>query len=207
VARRGAPLNTLVNEFGAAEKEFSRTNKIVDDMDGECFEIEPAETLRIREEDAALGIEAIRNDKYRRRVGFYDAREVTVLREPLWKNYTKTDYPEGGYTFEMRPFCPSPEARARADEIIAAYEEWECKKNKKPRGYKTAERKRDRACDHADKLQGKIAASRARNIGDLVAKARAATVMGYEFSDNVLRSIADDLLDMAELRHPSVWGA
>ena len=198
VARQGAPLNALVDEFAAAENEFCRANKIVDEMDGERFKIQPAETLRIREDDTALGIEADSNDKYRRREGFYDMREVQRLRKPLWWTHTKTDHPEGGFTFEVRPFRPSPEAKTRADEIIAAFDEWERKRNKKPRGYRAAERESHRTSARAGKLQDKIAASRASCIGDLVAKAKAATVMGHDFSQHVLSSIADDLLAMAE---------
>ena len=198
VARQGAPLNALVDEFAAAENEFCRANKIVDEMDEERFKIQPAETLHIREDDTALGIEADSNDKYRRREGFYDMREVQRLREPLWWTYEKTDHPGGGYSFEARPFRPSPEAKARADEIIAAFDEWERKRNKKPRGYRAAERESHRTSARAGKLQDKIATSRASCFGDLVAKAKAATVMGHDFSQHVLSSIADDLLAMAE---------
>jgi len=65
-----------------------------------------------------------------------------------------------------RLFEPSPEARARADEIIAAHDEWRKKRDrKKPRGLVAAERKRNKVADRLIELEEQIAETPATSIG------------------------------------------
>lgn len=106
-----------------------------------------------------------------------------------------------------RYFDPSPEARARADEIIAAFDQWEkMRDRKKPRGMVAAERKREKASKLVIKLEKQIAKMPATSIAGMIAKARWAQAYDddcYPECDDPLSvlsaSIARDLLVIAEV--------
>ena len=106
-----------------------------------------------------------------------------------------------------RLFKPSTEARARADEIIAASDQWQKTKQKKPRRLVTAQRKRDQACDRMTKLEERITETPATSIAGITAKARCAKAYDADCQpdcDDPLSmfsaSIVRDLLAMAEVQ-------
>jgi hypothetical protein len=70
----------------------------------------------------------------------------------------------------------TPAARTRADEIAAAFDDWQSKRPRKPRGYRKAERAQLAAQKRQARLADKIFATPARTPAGLTAKARVAIV-------------------------------
>jgi hypothetical protein len=79
---------------------------------------------------------------------------------------------------------------------VVAYDEWKAAKEKKPRGFKAAQRAYDKAERIERTLEGKIHAIRATTIAGMTAKARCAELYYFECGvvDNFRNSIAKDLL-------------
>ena len=63
---------------------------------------------------------------------------------------------------------PSPEARARADEIVAAHDEWSPYRH--PRGIKGKEARSERMFNRLSRLESKINRTRAHTFVGLLAK-------------------------------------
>jgi hypothetical protein len=106
------------------------------------------DVLRIRPEDEALGLPGFEQHafdrimaatyEYHKSSNFlgpdtYWAFEVDEMRKPKWRVIEKLDLPPGvkpylsGGIVGTRDVEPSPAARARADEIISAWDEWKAK--------------------------------------------------------------------------------
>jgi hypothetical protein len=195
-------LISLADQLIAAATESRRLNQIVDRMDGLRWGIDSPAGMEIRSGDAALGIpQPDQTGEFIRR-GFYDETAVARLRRPKWidQDASTSCEHENQHVVTIRYVTPSTEARARADEIVAAFDEWEVEKEKKPRGYRAAKRAYDKAERLETSLEQKIQAIQATTIEGMIAKARCAEL--YYFESGVagcfLESIAKDLLALGE---------
>jgi hypothetical protein len=202
---RGEPdqaLIDLTDQYCAAAAEFDRLNKIANDFeDDRLGNNEPPENLRVRASDTALNIPQPDDASGRHRIHgfeFYDLGEVEKLRKSKWTDWErtgKTDYDDGGFTVTVRYKQPSPEARARADEIIQAYDQWLRAAERLPRAERVAQNARDNASMHATRLEKRIIATRAMTTEGMAAKARCAETMGFKPGlEDFSVSIAQDLL-------------
>jgi hypothetical protein len=151
------------------------------------------EALRVRPDDVEIGIPELWTDG-----GTYESR-IDRLRADRWLYSTgnRTDS-DGVENFHYRSWwsAPSPAARARADEIIAAWEKWQKRINRKPRGYRAAERAHLAADSRVWDLQRKIFKTQAHTLAGLRAKA---TVIDLDHSDDestFLCALARDILAM-----------
>jgi hypothetical protein len=104
------------------------------------------------------------------------------------------------FVYSVQYVTPSPEARARADEIVAAFDQWEVAKLKRPRGYRTAKRAYGKAERLESRLEKKVHSLPATTIEGMTAKARCAAL--YYFEGGVYgdfgTSIANDLLALKQ---------
>ena len=167
--------------------------------------------LRVLRSDADLGIPIMA----RRGERWYD-REFTVgvLREERWWTgefeRIRTDDYHGSIE---RCFTPSRAARARADEIIAAFDAWAPEEHKPTadqiRAFEEADRKSTLAGKRANALQDELAAMKAKTLSGVEAKARAVQAQwpGTELNEDegpldckIVASIVADLLRLAQ-RH------
>jgi hypothetical protein len=185
-----AHLLDLLKQYEAASKEvrlrcdeFNRIEEKKFDARRVAEEARP-DVLRIRAEDKALGLpEPYRNSH---KVGeFYELTDVERLREEKWERFKNVVIEPTDIVaveqflrrFELlhEVYTPTPEARARADEIIQASENWYAA-YKPTRGLRAAERRRDVAFNKQDKLARKIAATKASTIAGMKAKARCVAI-------------------------------
>ena len=90
---------------------------------------------------------------------------------------------------------PSAAARARADEIVSAFDTWQKRRDRRPRGYRAAERAMDAAGRRLCDLERKICSTRARSLAGLIAKARLGREVGDE--DRFGAALIADLLVLA----------
>jgi hypothetical protein len=143
-----AHLLALVDEYFAANAEYDRLWAAWKEAHSKHEASHPMpDTLLVRPEDEALGIQTSARRHYAAeemmreggltvskeeqiKPSHYDHMSVAALREPKWLTVTKLDFPPdvgpwyAGGIVGTRYVIPSPQARARADEIIAAYDEW-----------------------------------------------------------------------------------
>ena len=123
---------------------------------------------------------------------FYrDGSEVDRRRGKTWK---RGDSGEDGerHSFVVRP---TGAARTRADEIIAAFDTWQKRRDRRPRGYRAAERAMDAAGKRLCDLERRICSTRARSLAGLIAKARLGREIGDE--DRFGAALIADLLVLA----------
>src|SRR6266481_9664759 len=134
-----ADLIRLVEEWFAARDEEKRLYKLFTPHEEAHFEkkhkleAQIPDALRVRPDDVEIGIPDLRAKD-----GLYTRRDdVNLLRDDKWL-YSNGDRTEsdGVEQFIWRSWwaAPSPAARARADEIIAASDKWQRKIHRKPRG-------------------------------------------------------------------------
>jgi hypothetical protein len=158
------------------------------------------EVMLVRPEDAELGLPD--------RPGDGSSYEwcIQELKRAEWPVYEEVDAPDGtrfwgaagGTVFHYEP--PSAAARARADEIIEAHNEWHDRYWYEPREARSLERQADRLSKRKDKLRAKIDRTRAHTIAGLAAKAQVAAIEGEhdtQFADTTLWSIARDMRAMS----------
>ena len=178
-----AELLGLVEQFIAAETEYCRLNLIWDEMP--VSRAKPPAILKIREGDSDLGIPQPGSPS---EPEFYCENDVERMRQPKWRDKAGSSFVEDEdvVAVTIRNFTPSPAARARADEIVAAYDK---SANRKSRAYRAAERAKDKACEISDNLRNQITEIQATSIQGLIAKVRC-----VEFGeDHFTKSIIDDL--------------
>jgi hypothetical protein len=96
----------------------------------------------------------------------------------------------------MRTVMPSPAARARADEIVAAFDKWEKQCERKPREYRAAKRANDARETQLWALERKIRDTRAHSLAGLIAKAQ----KGRELDDDetFAEALVADLLALGK---------
>ena len=90
-----------------------------------------------------------------------------------------------------------PQAPARADEIVQAFDRWYPSYNKVPRGLRAAERRMHVALNKQDKLGRKIAATRASTIAGMKAKARCVAMEPDDDHLGIAVSIMRDVTALA----------
>lgn len=189
-----AELHGLVEQLFVAEAEACRLNRIWDQMPE--TNRKPLAALKIQESDADLRIPKMdRPANLSKTFEFYCGAEVDRMREPKWQDRAGSNFvrDENMATVTVRYFTPSTAARARADEIIAAYDK---SKNRKSRAYRAAERAKDKAFEISGDLIDQIAEIKATSVQGLAAKARCVELIGLG-EDDITRSILADLLAMA----------
>jgi hypothetical protein len=151
-----AELLSLAAKYVATEAEQSRLCKLANELEDAFLDEGKPEALRVRPGDAELGIHAF----FGRLGEDHNYFNIDVLRWPKWPHPDSKVEIEMGRIVAERLFEPSAEARARADEIIAANDQfWQkTKGKKKPRRLVAIQRKRrqletyerSRRADHQD---------------------------------------------------------
>ncbi|MEH2468851.1 hypothetical protein V1281_001893 [Nitrobacteraceae bacterium AZCC 2161] len=161
----------LVDQYVAAQAEHERLRKIAEGLETAFLDEGKPKAVRVRAGDADLGIRAFIG-----RLGKdHNPFNIDVLRAPEWPAPdSKVELGTGRVRIiAERLVKPSAEARARADQIIAAFDQWrKNRKEKKPRRLLTAERKRDECDDRVQALEERIAEMTAATSAGMIAKAR-----------------------------------
>jgi hypothetical protein len=197
-----AALLQLFDEYMATVEEYQRVYGLYESGQAKHQERYPMpDVLRVRPEDAELELPD-NNGMYdglffsRSSGEDYDVRWVDVLRRPKWKRLIEITPPGGEPICHYAFFDPSSAARARADEIVAAYDKWQAKYWRYPRELRSIGRQADRLSKQKDKLRAKIDRTRAHTIAGLAVKAQVAAIEGEEdtqFADTTLESILRDI--------------
>jgi len=211
-----AHLLALVDEYFAANAEYDRLWAAWKEAHSKHEASHPMpDPLLVRPEDEALGIQTSDRRHYAAeemmreggltvskkeqiKPSHYDHISVADLREPKWLTVTKLDFPPdvgpwyaGGF-IGTRYVIPSPQARARADEIIAAYDEWR-------RASEMPESPEDdtleATVEELNDLCREIESTPAMTFAGLVAKARVA--IECEEDGEEAWSFAEELVDFA----------
>jgi hypothetical protein len=211
-----AALVKLINEYLTAHEEKERLDEIIERASKEQEARYPMpDELRVRPEDAELEIPD-HNGTYdgpfldrSGRTDYHDGRWIGALRRPQWKRLAEISPPKGEAFCHHECFDPSPAARVRADEIVAAYDEWWPKVHRRtaasgivprlPRGFRAVEKQSERLEALLDKLETKINKTRARTFVGLMAKARIADLArAHDDTDPVVEALLRDALAMGE---------
>jgi hypothetical protein len=210
-----AKLFKLVNEYLAADEERRRLEGVID----RAQKVQEAkypmpDVLRVRSEDAELELpdhngvyDGLFFDRSSRK-DYHDAMWIDHLRRPQWKRLAEYTPPNLEPVCHYEGFDPSPAARARADEIVAAYDDWWPKlhrraareiKTRLPRGYRAVEKQEERLSRLLGRLEAKINKTRARTFPGLLAKAKIASLVVPEGDyDPALDAIQRDMLAMGQ---------
>jgi hypothetical protein len=169
-------LLALADQYAVAHKKWSGLSLAVDRMEDEFkYRRNPVpDTLRYRQSDADLGLPLPWPLPKDRPPIWERPVDVNNLREAKWIISSKCET-EDETTVTLRKVTPSAAARARGDEIIAAYDEWH-KEGKPPRGYKKALREARRADRDYRRLEKRVAETRATTFDGMLAKVRCAQV-------------------------------
>jgi hypothetical protein len=183
-----AELLSLAAKYVATETEHSRLYKLANELEDAFLDEGMPEALRIRPGDAELGIHAF----FGRLGEHHNYFNIDVLRWPTWPHPDSKVEIERGRIVAERLFEPSAEARARADEIIAANDQRQkTKGKKKPRRLVAIDRKRAQLVKLLNELDERISEMPATTMEGMVAKARCAKVY-----DEDCRPDCDDPLSM-----------
>jgi hypothetical protein len=184
VAEADAGLLALADRYIAAEREYGDLNYKVDEMEG-TFRgkndraIPP--TLFWKDTDGELGLPSPHSLYIRAKLGtledhpaaYESDEDIAWLQAEKWVTTTRSETEET-WKLSGEYAEPTPAARARADEIVAAYEDWQTTAKKPPRGYKKAVRERDRADKAYQKIEKEIAKTPAKTVRGMFAKLRCA---------------------------------
>jgi hypothetical protein len=183
-----AELLSLAAKYVATEAEHSRLYKLYTELEDAFLNEGMPEALRVRPGDAEFGIHAF----FGRLGKDHNYFNIDVLRWPKWPHPdSKVEFERGRIVAE-RLFEPSAEARARADEIIAANDQWQkTKGKKKPRRLVAIDRKRAQLVKLMNELDERITEMPATTMEGMVAKAQCAKVY-----DEDCRPDCDDPLSM-----------
>jgi hypothetical protein len=169
----------LATQFIAADMRYRELCDIVDDMESSFKNPrEPLpEVLRWRKSDIKLGLPNILVNMGHANKDWHKDLQIEKIRTNKWiiwnREIIKGHPIKGMYQDRIRVVTPSKAARARADEIIAAYDEW-AKDGVPPLGYKKAMREREEADEIAATLENKLTQTRASTIDGMLAKIRCA---------------------------------
>ena len=188
---RDAKLIELTDQFIDADWKYRELNDIVNQMDTFRTPCDPLpDVLRWRKADGKLGLPNLMIALNLANVDWHDETQVEKIRRKQWfiKRREKIKgHPDKGMFNDVQRFVvPSKAARRRADEIIAAYDEW-TKGCVPPRGYKKAVRERDRASKAAYALLDKILDTRAKTVDGMMRKVSCAhSSMTWERGETLL---------------------
>jgi hypothetical protein len=104
--------------------------------------------------------------------------DIEEMRKPEWLETVVLDPPEGLQYARgaegLQSYVPSPESRARADEIVAAFYKWRPKRE--PPAVRRREVQSERMFNKLGRLERKINKTRARTFVGLLAKGWVASV-------------------------------
>jgi hypothetical protein len=201
-----AKLMKLVNRYLSLDAERERIAEITDRADEEHSARYPMpDALRVQPGDAELGLPQPRGNHGERFGYSLSNMQIDSMRKPEWDKIEIIDPPEGlqfamgGGGEVVRPFTPSPEARARADEIIRAYDEWHPKHHRTPRGMRKYEAQSERLFERLSSLEARINKTRARTIVGLLGKAKIASMAAPDpFDDPAVGAFLRDMLAMGD---------
>jgi hypothetical protein len=186
--RSDAELLSLAAKYVATESEQSRLCELANELEDAFLNEGKPEALRVRPSDAELGIHAF----FGRLGEDHNYLNIDVLSWPEWPHPDSKVEVEMGRIIADRLYEPSAEARARADEIIAANDQWyRTKGKKKPRRLVAIQRKRHQLVKLMNELDERIAEMPATTMEGMVAKARCAKAY-----DEDCRPDCDDPLSM-----------
>jgi hypothetical protein len=216
-----AKLLALVDKYFADDAEYDRLSAAETELSTKHYASVPTpDVLRVRPEDEALGIQTSASLHYAHeemlreggltvpkteqiKPSHYDHMSVADLRKPKWLTITKLDFPPdvgpwyaGGFV-GTRYVEPSPAARARADEIIAAYDEWN-KAREMPESVALANDDLEAAVEELNELRNEIEDTPALTFAGLVAKARVAIKREEEGEE--AWSFAKEIVNIAALQ-------
>jgi hypothetical protein len=143
------------------------------------------DALRVRPGDAELCLPRRMSEEALNRCGYGMGADIEDMRKPEWGRTVVFDPPEGfqyargAEVYEF--YVPSPEARARADEIVAACDEW---RPDPPRGIKSKEARSERMFNRLSRLEAKINKKRAHTFVGLLAKSWIACIAAPDPDDD-----------------------
>jgi hypothetical protein len=185
-----AELINLVDDWFAAKEEADRLVKVFTSFEEVFFQRRRQnksripDAVRVRPTDIDLGIEKPEDrDVYR-------LADVAGLRSPRWSRLDISKDDGGELVFRSWHITPSADARARADEIIKVLD----RHDRKPRGYRAAEREYHSAMNRSADIEDRIQETPARTLAGLTAKARVIHHGDLRHSGAMADSLADDLL-------------
>ena len=184
-----ADLLAMADQYAVAYKKWSDLNLVVDRMDGSRFASrgDRPEVLNRREADAELGLPSLWPYPDDHKPIWDRPIDVNLIRDAKWTIFSKVET-DDEVTVSLRKVMPSPAARARADEIIAAYDDWHSRGERLPRGYRKAKRESDKAHRAYVRLEMRIANTRANTPEGMLAKVKCAQAYterdtGFDFDE------------------------
>jgi hypothetical protein len=173
-----AALFKLIDDWEAARVASRRAYRAFEPFERKSFEQRwereekgMPEAIRARPGDVELGLLQPAD-------GIYTDRHIDNLRKETWLDgsWKKEN---GVTTLTHWQVTPSPEARARADEIIA-HEKWSAFVSRAPHGFRKAERAMKAASNSEWEIENRIIRQTpAKTLAGLIARARVA-VTSYE---------------------------
>jgi hypothetical protein len=192
-----AELFKLLEDHRSAAAEQRRLYKATEILEKEWFRRQaPLEKqipvpLHVRPEDLELEFPG-----RAARAGYYKDRDgVGLLRYEKWLRSKMIEDGDESYFYTWK-VTPSPVARARADEIIGAFDKWKKQCERRPRGLRSAQRAKNAAEDRLWALERKIHGTRAHSIAGLIAKAQ--MDCGVEMADSLGAALIADLVALGE---------
>jgi hypothetical protein len=195
-----AELFKLLDEHRSAVIEQQRLYKIFEKIEDQWLQQSRKrqkpipEVLRRRPEDSVLELPDMSAHG-----GFYQHQHgVDGLRDKTWilSSITGNIRDGGEQIFRARMVTPSPAARARADEIVSAFDKWQKESEAKPRGYRAAKRAHEAHETQMLALERKICKTRAYSLAGIIAKAQ----KGRELDDDerFTKALVVDLLALGK---------
>jgi hypothetical protein len=200
-------LLAMADQYAVAYKKWSDLSLVVDRMDGSRFAArgDRPEIINWQEADAELGLPSPWPYPNDHKAIWDRPIDVEPLREAKWQISSKSET-DDEVTISLRKVTPSLAARVRADEIIAAYDDWHSRGERLPRGYRKAKCESDKAHRAYMRLERRIANSRANTLEGMLAKVRCAQTYterdtGFDFDEGgcpeiMARSIFLDIVRM-----------
>jgi hypothetical protein len=200
-------LMELVEQYLKLEAEREKFDKITSLINAKWEAKHPMpDALRARPGDAELCLPHLCSEEVLNRCGWM-VGNIEDMRRPEWWRTVVLDPPEGlkyargGEGLES--YVPSPEARARADEIVAAYDEWFPKRDAP--GSRKRGAQSERLFNKLSRLEAKINKRRARTFVGLLAKGYIASITASDpDSDPAIESLLRDCRAHAELYVPCI---
>ncbi len=177
-----AELHRLISDYYAAEREAKRLGHAFEQFEEKHFaalrhhDDKIPSVLNVRPEDNAIGMPAPRAAGGIPCTRWAHPTNIDRLRPALWPN-SKITETETGYVLRTWRETPTPEQRARADELIAAFDRHSSKEPRKPRGYRVAERASKAADKRMYALEDKVWSTPAHTPAGMAAKAGLASKM------------------------------
>lgn len=198
-----AVLIDLVEQYSVALRKWSQLSDIHSDLEYGPSKPMP-DILNTRESDKKLLAEysdlwSLHDNKHIWSVGWV----VDALRKEKWPR-SKTVSKPGRTVITTKHVAPSAGSRARADEIIAAYDDWQQTGEFPKRGYKKARREAKRAERELWAIEDQIENTRAKTTDGMMAKIRwqmlsqeRSSVEEFYDTDCLAKSILKDIQALA----------